>query len=295
LPALGRCGMAMRGMSGESKAACIAHWGLCAAWAVYLALVHCALVMAPVFCARVSAQASEYEELIDQASVAYREHRFEQARDLFEQAHVLQPSARTLRGLGLTAFALNHHTQARPELEAALADPRKPLPPEQRRELNAVLAWMKLRLGTLRLELEPAHALALVDEQAATAGSNLFELGEHALTVRASGYVTHEQRFVLERDVPLELRIDMRPQPPAAAVIAAVTAAPGQLPQAQPQPMAAARDEPPAEAASGGLLSRWWFWTIAGIVVATTTVAIVVATHEPEPQPLPPGMVLLTQ
>jgi len=282
--------MAMRGMSGETKVARIAHWGLCATGAVCFALVACARV------SRVSAEEPEYEALIDQASVAYREHRYEQARALFEQAHVLQPSARTLRGLGLTAFALDHYTQARPELEAALADPRKPLPLEQRRELNDVLAWMKLRLGTLRLELQPAHALALVDEKAASAGSNLFELGEHALTVRASGYVTHEQRFVLERDVPLELSIDMRPQPPVPALIAApnaaVIAAPGQPPQ--PQPMAPARDELPAEAASGGLLSRWWFWTIAGIVVASTTVAVVVATQDPEPQALPAGVRLPT-
>jgi tetratricopeptide (TPR) repeat protein len=238
------------------------------------------------------AQASEYDTLIEQASVAYREQRYEQARDLFEQVHVLQPSARTLRGLGITAFALDRYTQARPELEAALADPRKPLPREQRREVSEVLAWMKQRLGTLRLELSPAHALALVDDQAASAGANLFELGEHALSVRANGYVSQERRFVLERDNPLELRIQLEPQPAPAAPLQPTAAQP-QV-RAQPQPLAAGRDEAPTETASGSVFTRWWFWTIAGIAVATTVVAVVVATREPEPQALPSGIVLHT-
>jgi tetratricopeptide (TPR) repeat protein len=244
---------------------------------------------------QVQGQTPSYDALIEEASVAYTEKRYDQSRDLFEQAHFLQPSARTLRGMGLTAFALDRFAQARQELEAALADPRKPLPREQRREVSDVLAWMKQRLGALRLEISPAHALALVDDRAARTGLNLFELGEHVLSVRASGYSNHEQRFVLERDVPLELRIELQPRPvePSVAVPIAAplqpTAAPASL-----QPAATTRDEAPAKSGSGSVLSRWWFWTITGIVVTTAVVAVVVASHEPEPQPLPPGLELPT-
>ncbi|HKP61077.1 MAG TPA: tetratricopeptide repeat protein [Polyangiales bacterium] len=255
--------------------------------AICLGLLYC---VAPQ---QARGETPDYDALIAQASAAYGEKRYEQARDLFEQAHVLQPSARTLRGLGLTAFALDRHAQARQELESALADPRKPLPREQRREVNDVLAWMKQRLGALRLELSPEHALALVDDKAAIAGLNLFELGEHVLSVRATGYVNQEQRFVLEREVPLELRIQLQPQPPAAVAVA--EPAPPPAPPVQLQPALAVRDEAPAKSESGSVFSRWWFWTIAGVVVATTVVAVVVASHEPSPQPLPSGMVLHTQ
>jgi hypothetical protein len=245
---------------------------------------------------RASAQTSEsatassdYEQLIQQASEAYTAKQYERARDLFEQAHVLQPSARTFRGLGIAAFALNRYSQARPELEASLVDTRKPLPREQRREVTDILNWMQQSVGTLRLELAPPHALALIDDQAATAGTNLLDLGEHFLVVRASGYKTREQTFSLERDHPLTLRVelDQDVQVPVARG-PEPNLAPGGLPFAtEPR-----RDEAPE---SPSVFGRWWFWTIAGVVVASTVLTVLAVTHQPDPHSLPQGIRLSTQ
>src|SRR5262245_18196229 len=70
--------------------------------------------------------------LIAAAVAAYDAGRWSDARGYFEQAHGLQPNARTLFGLGVTAFELGRHAQAIDELRAALADARLPLDAAQR-------------------------------------------------------------------------------------------------------------------------------------------------------------------
>ncbi|HKU45226.1 MAG TPA: hypothetical protein VJR89_44005, partial [Polyangiales bacterium] len=82
---------------------------------------------------------AEYRATIRAALEQYTSGAFAEARPLFERAHHLQPSARTLRGLGLTSFELGEYPRAIDELEAARIDPRNPLSPDMRRELEAVL------------------------------------------------------------------------------------------------------------------------------------------------------------
>jgi hypothetical protein len=257
----------------------------------------CVLACAALVCSgHASAQGSvtatpsgDYETLIQQASDAYGAKHFEQARDLFEQAHVLQPSARTFRGLGIAAFALNHYSQARPELEAALVDARKPLPRDQRREVTDILSWMNQSLGTLRLELAPPHAFARIDDRAASSGTNLLELGEHQLVVQATGFSAREQTFLLERDHPLALRVELQHE--ALAPVASApepNLAPAAIPlSSQPQ-----RNDVASESTS--VFGRWWFWTIAGVVVASSVVTVWAVTHQPGPRALPQGIRLST-
>lgn len=258
----------------------------------------CALAYAVLACSsRASAQSSGtatpsggYDTLIQQASDAYGAKHFEQARDLFEQAHVLQPSARTFRGLGIAAFALNQYSQARPELEAALVDARKPLPREQRREVTDILNWMTQSLGTLRLELAPPHAFARIDDRAASNGTSLLELGEHQLVVQATGFNAREQLFVLDRDRPLTLRVELQPETQAPV-------ATGPAPNLAPAAVLRS-PEPPRDALaseSPSVFGRWWFWTIAGVVVASTVVTVWAVTHQPEPRALPQGIRLSTR
>jgi hypothetical protein len=61
-----------------------------------------------------------YRDLVAEATREFSAGNFAEARTLFEQAHAAKPSARTLRGLGLTAYELRRYVQAVSELEAAL-------------------------------------------------------------------------------------------------------------------------------------------------------------------------------
>lgn len=50
-----------------------------------------------------ASDSSEYEQLVDKGIAEYRAGHWEESRSLFEQAHAINPNARTLRGLGLAA------------------------------------------------------------------------------------------------------------------------------------------------------------------------------------------------
>lgn len=82
---------------------------------------------------------SEYKEVAGRAIREFEAENFVEARRLFERAHELWPSARTLRTLGMTAFDLKRYPEALSELQAALEDPRRPLVEPQREQVKALL------------------------------------------------------------------------------------------------------------------------------------------------------------
>src|SRR5262245_44240118 len=89
-------------------------WLLCCGWA-----------LSPRAQAQASGgDAAAYRSAVDDAVSEFAAGRFEEARALFKRAHQLSPNARTLRGLGMTAFELRAYVQAIRELRAALADTR---------------------------------------------------------------------------------------------------------------------------------------------------------------------------
>ena len=222
---------------------------------------------------------SAYEQLIDRALDAFEKREFSRARALFEQAHARQPSARTLRGLGVTAVELRNYESAEDELEAALADHRRPLTSEQRLEVTELLEWMRSSLGILHLELTPPSAIARIDERR-TAGRTLrLDPGEHALEVRAEGYRLHVQRFSVERGEELALRIDLQRELFASA----------ESPQPQPIPATAPARMGGVRDGSTAVWERWWFWTAVGVVVAGGAVAAWALTADPGVKPLEAG------
>jgi tetratricopeptide (TPR) repeat protein len=234
---------------------------------------------------------SEYDRAIARAVTAFDEQRYEQARSLFEQAHALSPSARTLRGLGATAFALNRYAQARGELDAALSDVRRPLTAEQRREVRDILSWMQANLGTLQLQLSPSYALASVDEHPVSKGANLLEPGQHRLHVEATDYASHDQNFAIARDKTLELHVTLS-APPSTPVAASV--APTTVAARTTAPLVAttepARETQRRDGETTSVFERWWFWTLAAAVVGASAIVIVGVAHDPAPRALPSGI-----
>lgn len=213
-----------------------------------------------------------YEQLIDRALAAFRANEYGQARALFEQAHAMQPSARTLRGLGITAVALRRYDEARGELEAALIDPRRPLSRTQQRELTKLLDWMRTSLARLRLELEPAHATALVDGRPAHAGELLLDPGEHELRVQAEGYESEARHLSLRLGQTESLHVQLSPaaaklSPSAAAATATATRKASTATSENTQPTGP-RDEV-------SIFDRWWFWTgLAAVAIGGAVAAI---------------------
>jgi len=129
-----------------------------------------------------------------------KSRRFEEARGLFEHAHELDPSARTLRGLGMVEFELRHYVRASELLASSLRDQRKPLTQEQRADVDKLLRRTRTFVARYTLEIEPPSVEPTLEldgaqvELDAHAGVTT-SIGEHVLTVRAPGYVALERRL----------------------------------------------------------------------------------------------------
>jgi hypothetical protein len=243
--------------------------------------VSCGLVLAIVLGgiarpapAQAPSRESEYARTIGEALNEVAAEHWQEARALFEHAHALFPSARTLRGLGICAFELRHYAQALSELEASLADTRRPLTATQRTEVQEALARTRRYVGQVSVRLEPADARLRLDGVAIEKRELILDVGDYRLSASAPGY----------RDTERALRVAGGQTQTIALQLIPVELAVASDPAARRQPDGAAvagtaqRDDPP------GLAERWWFWTAVGAVVAGGAIAAIVLTSD-DPAP----------
>jgi hypothetical protein len=95
-----------------------------------------------------SDEPDEFSREIRMAVDAYDRDDYAVAREHFLRAHEIQPSARTWRGLGMTAFELHLYDDAIRELSFALEDERRPLSPKLREEAELTLRVARRRLAS---------------------------------------------------------------------------------------------------------------------------------------------------
>ncbi len=164
-------------------------------------------------------EGAEYREVLSQAVAEFDAGRFAEAKALFERAHALEPTARTFRALGMCAFEMRDYSAAVVALEQALVDPRRPLGPEQREDVERLLASARAFAVELPLELEPGDAELTVDRVPATvrAGKLLLNPGPHDVRATAEGFAPSSFRLVAERGRTPPLRIVLEREAPAAS------------------------------------------------------------------------------
>ena len=78
----------------------------------------------------------DYRALVKQAVREFEASNWPEAFALFKRAHELEPSARTLRGIGLAAYEMRDYVQSIGYLQTALEDQRRPLSPAQRKVID---------------------------------------------------------------------------------------------------------------------------------------------------------------
>lgn len=169
----------------------------------------CSLCLAVFFCTGVRAEPpltatpvqSSYEPLIEEALQAYETGRYAEARSMFRRAHALNPTSRTLRGIGMCSFNLGDYTDAVYQLEQALVDSRKPLSEEQQAHTRDLIARANARVGRFRLRLTPPEAVLRVDGNAALileGNELLVEAGQHEIEARAPGFLVARSSLRVE-------------------------------------------------------------------------------------------------
>ncbi len=161
-----------------------------------------------------------YWALIDEAIAHSSAARYQEALALFQRAHDLRPSARTLRGIGLMRFQLADYTGAIDALRQAAVDARRPLDEAGRAEVQATLERALGFVARIELVLSPEAATVTDDGRSLVAheGAALFNPGRHQVTVEHEGYQPRTLTWVFEggerRRIEVALDPVAAPRPP---------------------------------------------------------------------------------
>jgi tetratricopeptide (TPR) repeat protein len=165
-----------------------------------------------------------YRDLIERALREFQAGNWPEALGLFKRAHASSPSARTLRGMGLTAYEMRDYVQAIHQLQAALEDARRPLTEAQRQQAEQVIRDAKGFVSTYRVALDPPGATLHVDGREVELDSSrtlLLNSGVHEILVAAEGHEEQRRTLRAEPGAAEELRIHLRPLHPVAEAPAA--------------------------------------------------------------------------
>jgi hypothetical protein len=148
-----------------------------------------------------ASKSPEYKKAIAEGLQEFSHGNYPEARAAFERAHAVSPNARTLRGMGLSAFESRDYVGAINLLTQSLAHAEQPLTAEQRAEANEVIARAQGNVATLEIEVTPSTAALLIDGQPVLLreGKVILNPGEHRIEAHAD---SHE---------PLALTVDAQP------------------------------------------------------------------------------------
>jgi hypothetical protein len=214
-----------------------------------------------------------YDAAISQGVAAYQAGRYPQAYEQFRQAHLLDPNARTLRGLGIVEHKLGHYARATQFLERALSEERNPLTEIQRADATQLVRDMRAMVGRYQLKRRPADAMISIDgrEVEVVAGKPLvLDAGPHKITVSAPGYASRTRMLQVEGHADAELRFVLVP--------VALSAGKQALSAGKQVMPATTTSEPSVPSPAARQAERPWQRTLAWVAAAGAGVALTSAT-----------------
>ena len=229
------------------------------------------------------AVARSYAELMHDALAALERKDFTAARSSFVAAHALEPSARTLRGMGLSALGLKEYKEAVVDLEQALASSVLPLREDMRAELQPLLERAYSGVGRFVLRLAPANTRLLVDRQETGLHSDerlLLATGSHELEASAGDFAPERRKLEVVGGENSQLAFSLRQLPvePVAVAVAtpeqaAETVAPADAERPEQEDLQERRPGTP-------FYKNKWVWLGVGVtVIAIAVTTGVLAAH----------------
>lgn len=222
---------------------------------------------------------SGYDALIKEALAEFDAGNFAEARALFEKAHGLKPSARTLRALAMTSFELKRYVRCVMELEASLQDGRQALAEAQRDQAHELLVKARRYVGKVKLVVKPSKARIFVDDRLVESPELLLDLGSYRVSVRAKGYRDADLKLVVDGGEDTTQTIELAPTAARAEGAVTSTATAPVLTVSD----AGAREQASSRAAP--LHRQWWFWTGLATVAVGSAVALAIAFGDPRDPP----------
>ena len=157
---------------------------------------------------------SDYQRLVQQGLHEYDLGNFNEAKAFFAQAHALSPSARTLRGLGMSSYELRNYVEAIGYFEQALNSAERPLTVQMRGEVGQLLKQARAFVTRLQVTLEPSSAELRVDTRPAIKdpqGYVLLDPGTHELVAEAPEHEALTRNLRTDGGEELKLTLSLRP------------------------------------------------------------------------------------
>lgn len=236
-----------------------------------------------------------YKAVIREALAEFDEHHYQESRALFMRAHELQPSARTWRGIGFSAFELRDYVDAVKNLEQALTSTERPLQGELRSDTVNMLERSYGFVGRYTLGLGPNNAVLVVDDVESSLHDGerlLLPIGHHVIEGRAPAYLSDKRALEVAGHENTGLSFSLAPVPvPELPVVATPVQAAQTVVEPAPVYAQERSDKP--------LYKNPYLWAATGAVVVAVIVVAAVAggrdTHVREREPVrtnPNGPVL---
>lgn len=224
--------------------------------------------------ARVSAD--DYKRIVTEALKEYELGHWDEAEALFARAHELNPTARTLRGMGLAAFENRRYVLAVGRLQAALADKRNALTAAQRKEVQGVIERASAFISHFVVTLSPQNAEITVNGAPASrneAGELLLDPGDYEIVATAEGYKSGSTRVTAEGGARGRALIELEPEQTAEAPPPEAAAASAFHPSPEP-----ARSQPEAHGSGARVLMYTGFAVLGAGVIAGSVTGILALT-----------------
>lgn len=197
------------------------------------------LVVAMTSLAGAQSDDRTYEGIIRAALQEYELEHWAEATALFERAHAMRPSARTLRGLSLANFENRQYVKAWTFGRQALESDVRPLAAKQREHLEGIVARADDFIARFDVSTDPEGATLMVDGYPVVtdaAGSVMLDPGDHELVARLASGQSEHRKVVAEsgrtgtltirfredlEEAPVAERLTSEPRPTAPASLGA--------------------------------------------------------------------------
>lgn len=211
--------------------------------------------------------AEDYGATIDDALVEFQAGRWPEARALFHQAHDLQPSARTHRGIGLCSFEMRDYVDALRHLTSALSDTRRPLTPELRLQVEDLVGQAHGFVGRYALAIRSVGAEVAIEvdgrpfriDKDTIDDELVLEIGVHELVFSAAGHDAHTRSLEVRGGEREGMEVLLEPVASAPVSVQQDTALP------IPRPVSETPRERPSIPAG--------VWVVSGAGLATLLVS----------------------
>lgn len=209
---------------------------------------------------------------------AYERGDMAEARRWFEQAHAAEPTARTLRGLGVVAYRQERTLEAYAYLTQSLVASVKPLTAELRAGVQQLVNELGAQLVRVHLQRQPEQALLEIDGAEPlydASGAALLLPGVHRARLRCDGYVESSWQFEAQAGSEQLRSWQLSPEAAPAAIVAAPVQAQPRVAISAAKANESSPKTPVTTTASRGLtLRRAGYGTAALMAAAVVLTAV---------------------